>query len=463
MQLVEKKPECANQQGRILLLDDDRIILDSLSEFLDMEGYHVSAVDSFEDAREILGEGEIQVAITDLNMPNVDGLEFLRYLTANHPQVTAIVITAYGSIESAVEAIKLGAHDYLTKPVIDDELRMSIQRALKQQALQAENIELKNQLKRHQQFGNIIGQDKQMHKVFSLIRAVASTPTNVLITGESGTGKSMVARTIHQQSDRRDGPFVEVSCGALPENLLESELFGHIKGSFTGALSDKQGRFLAADGGTIFLDEIDSATPSFQVKLLRVLQERQFEPVGTNKTVRVNVRVIVATNKNLKKLVEEEKFREDLYYRVNVVDIHLPPLRERVSDIGLLANHFLDKFGKIHNRSDITISSEAMKFLARHSWPGNVRELENVIERAVVLSLGGQIGTDDLPTDISEPACNDTIINPNDTLAEVLLKSEKKIILSALERYNGNRQKTAKALGISRTSLFRKIRDLEIK
>ncbi len=450
----------------ILILDDDRFILDSLGEFLNMEGYRVYTAGQFHQAKHLLETHQIQLVITDLNMPSIDGLGVLRYLRENYPQTVAIMITAFGSIDSAVEAIKLGAYDYLTKPIIDDELRMSIQRGLKQQALQAENLALKQQLRSQNQYGKLIGRDRQMQKVFELIEAIAPTSTTVLITGESGTGKTLVARAIHHQSSRHEGHFVEVACGSLPENLLESELFGHVKGSFTGAVADKQGRFLAADGGTIFLDEIDSASPAMQVKLLRVLQERQFEAVGSDKTITVNVRVIVATNKNLKKLVEEEKFRQDLYYRINVVGIHLPPLRERISDIPLLADHFVEKFNQIHRKNITAIGPETINLLARYRWPGNVRELENAMERAVVLSRNETLTPEDLPTEmVNPPAAADSLFlgDQNGTLDDLLFRTEKQIILRTLERFDGNRQLTARALGISRTSLFRKMRDLGLK
>jgi len=466
MKLAEPPIQRNQTLAEILILDDDKFILDSLGEFLAMEGYRVHLAGEFEQAKLLLAEHPVQVVITDLNMPNISGLEFLRYVRQNYPQAVTIVITAFGSIESAVEAVKLGAYDYLTKPIIDDELRMSIQRALKQQALQAENLALKKQLKQQTQFCDIVGRDRQMQKVFELIEAVAATSTTVLVTGESGTGKTLVAHAIHARSPRRDGPFIEVSCGALPENLLESELFGHVKGSFTGAVADKQGRFLAADGGTIFLDEIDSASPALQVKLLRVLQERQFEPVGSNRTLNVNVRVIVATNKNLKKLVEAEKFRQDLYYRINVVDIRLSPLRDRVSDIPLLANHFLEKFCELHQKQLQGIDSQALNLLARYRWPGNVRELENAIERAVVLTRGDRIVPGDLPLEIGEPQSGEETLNIADqtgTLEQLLVKAERQIIRRTLERHQWNRQLTAGTLGISRTSLFRKMRDLDLQ
>jgi len=449
----------------ILVLDDDRFILDSINEYLSEEGHRVQTASDFDHARRILERGGVQIVVTDLNMPDHNGLEVIRYVHERYPTVVVIVITAYGSINSAVEAIKLGAYDYLTKPVVDEELSFAIERALKQQALQAENIALKQQLRRQVQFGALVGRDRQMQKVFEMIETVASTTTTILITGESGTGKSMVARAIHQHSDRRELPFVEVSCGALPENLLESELFGHVRGSFTGAIADKQGRFLAANGGTIFLDEIDSATPALQVKLLRVLQERQFEPVGSNKTVTVDVRVIVATNKDLKQRVEKEQFRQDLYYRINVVQINLSPLRERLSDICLLADHFLAKFNDLHHKTIDHLAPETIHVLERYRWPGNVRELENMIERAVVLARSRIIMPDDLPSETvrdSAAMCSTGSGPETSTFSDALLQAEREIICRTLERCNGSRKLTAERLGISRTSLFRKIRHFRL-
>jgi len=466
MTTIETNKQSVKSTASILVIDDDQIISDSLKEFLELEGHCVRTAGDFGQARNVLDRGDVEIVLTDLNLPDHDGLEVLRYLRQHRPDTVGIVITAYGSINSAVEAIKLGAHDYLTKPIVAEELRLAIERALKQQSLQAENLALRHQLRQCQQFGPLIGRDRQMQKVFSLIEAVAPTSTTVLITGDSGTGKSMVAREIHRRSPRCDGPFIEVSCGALPENLLESELFGHVRGSFTGALADKEGRFLAADGGTIFLDEIDSATPALQVKLLRVLQERRFEPVGSNKTIAVDVRVTVATNKDLKKLVESEKFRQDLYYRINVVDISLAPLRERVSDIPLLANHFLEKFRTLHRKSVDKLSPEALNVLERYHWPGNVRELENVIERAIVLATDNVISPDDLPADLLSDDRREDLMPAGEgptPLAELLVQAERRIIRRTLDRHNWNRKSTAEALGISRTSLFRKMRQLDLQ
>lgn len=327
--------------ARILVVDDDELILTSLSEFLRLEGYGAATARNYADASAQLAAGEFQVVIADVSMPETDGLALLKMIRNRYPDTAVVMVTGYGTIENAVEAIKRGAFDYMTKPIIDDEIKLVVERALRQQALTAENRSLRRQLAERYSLENVVGQDYKMLKVFDLIEAVADTPTTILVTGESGTGKSMIARAIHQRSNRRDKPFVEVACGALPETLLESELFGHVRGAFTGAVSDKAGKFKQADGGSIFLDEISTATPAFQVKLLRVLQDFEFEPVGGAKTQRADVRCILATNQDLAALVQQGKFRQDLYYRINVVTINLSPLRERLGDIPVLAEHFL--------------------------------------------------------------------------------------------------------------------------
>src|SRR5258705_519085 len=372
---------------RLLILDEDRIILQSLSQFLSREGYEVRTSDDPDAANGILEGSQIELLLADINMPGLKPAEFLRTIRRRHPHVLVVVITSYGSIEGAVEAIKLGAFDYLTKPIIDDEIRVVCEKAVRQQALMFENQTLKQQLDLRFGLENIVGHDYKMLKVFDLVDALADNRTTVLMTGESGTGKSLFAPAIHHRSPRRDKPFIEVSCGALPETLLESELFGHVRGAFTGAHADKPGRFMAADGGTLFLDEINSASASMQVKLLRVLQEKSFEPVGSSQTKTVDVRVILATNVDLQQLVAEQKFRQDLFYRINVVNIRLPSLRERLSDIPLLANHFLRQFAAQTGREVVSFSDSALSAMQRYNWPCNVRELENAIERAVMLSL----------------------------------------------------------------------------
>jgi len=452
---------------RLLIMDEDRIILQSLSQFLAREGYSTQITDDPDDALARLEGSPFELLLADINMPGVKAGDFLRTVRRRFPQVVVIVITGYGSIEGAVEAIKLGAFDYLTKPIIDDEIRVVVEKAARQQALLFENQTLRQQLDLRFGLENIVGHHPSMLKVFDLVEAVADSRTTVLMTGESGTGKSLLARAIHHRSSRRDRPFVEVSCGALPETLLESELFGHVKGAFTGAVADKPGRFMTADGGTIFLDEINSASPTMQVKLLRVLQERCFEPVGSSQTKTVDVRVILATNTDLARLVAEQKFRQDLYYRINVVNIRLPSLAQRVSDIPLLAANFLRRFNREIGKEVLGFSAAAMAAMQRYHWPGNVRELENAVERAVVLCRRPQIELEDLPETIAAAGQPDPSSGGADgngeadrplPLAQALEGPERRIIEQALKRNGWNRQATARELNINRTTLYKKMR-----
>ncbi|HOK94798.1 MAG TPA: sigma-54 dependent transcriptional regulator [Anaerohalosphaeraceae bacterium] len=444
-------------KASILIADDDAIITNSLCEFLTMEGYQTAGVGTVAQARQKLKEQPFALVITDVNLPDGDGFDILDIVRANYPQTVVLLITGYGTIESAVEAIKKGAYDYLTKPIVDDDLLLAVERAIRQQSLMSENQQLRQQIENKYRLNNIISQNYKMSRIFELIEAVADSKTTILMTGASGTGKSLLAKAIHFRSLRRDQPFVEVSCGALPETLLESELFGHVKGAFTGAISDKEGKFLAANGGTIFLDEISSASPAMQVKLLRVLQERQFEPVGSNRTITVDTRVILASNRDLAEEVKQGRFREDLYYRINVVAINLPPLAERIGDVPLLADHFLKHFCLVHNRRKSGLTDQALHCLQSYHWPGNVRELENVIERAVLLSKGPLIDVEDLPQNVvqnSHRLGNYT----HQSLKEALEGPERAIIRAALEANNWNRQETAKALDINRTTLYKKMK-----
>jgi DNA-binding NtrC family response regulator len=451
--------------AKLLVVDDDQIIRESLCEFLKLEGYQCRQAGDFKQALGELEKQDYNLVVTDVNMPEMDGFELLRVIRKRYPEVVTIVITGYGTIESAVEAIKMGAYDYLTKPIVDDEIRMIVSRALEQQALLQENRNLRNLLRGQYGLDNIVGQDYKMLKIFELIEAVADSKATVLITGQSGTGKSLIARSIHHRSNRMGKPFVEVSCGALPETLLESELFGHVKGSFTGAVSDKNGKFQAADGGTLFLDEINSAPPSLQVKLLRVLQEKQFERVGSNETQTVDVRVLLATNVDLQEEVKAGGFREDLFYRINVVNIEMPALAERVTDIPLLAGRFLEAMNLKHGKEKTSFDNEALRALEHYSWPGNVRELENVVERAVVLSKHSNIELNDLPQNIIDHVNSESAVAFKSlNLREALEEPEKKIIEMALRRNNWNRQLAADMLEINRTTLYKKMKryDLEI-
>lgn len=452
---------------RVLILDEDRIILQSLSQFLRREGYDVRTTDRPEDALALMEAGQAELLLADINIPGLKPGDFLRDVRRRFAHVVVVVITSYGSIEGAVQATKIGAFDYLTKPIVDEEIRVVVEKAARQQSLLFENQSLKQQLDLRFGLENVVGHDHKMLKIFDLVDAVADSRTTVLMTGESGTGKSLLARAIHHRSGRRDKPFIEVSCGALPETLLESELFGHVKGAFTGAIADKRGRFLAADGGTIFLDEINSASPAMQVKLLRVLQERAFEPVGSTETRTVDARVILASNVDLQQLVAEQKFRQDLYYRINVITIRLPSLRERLSDIALLAGHFLRQFNQEAGREILGFTEGALAAMRRYHWPGNIRELENAVERAVVLCRRPHIDVEDLPEPLQEYAAHapvsrsmsiEEVFNKPMPLHVALEGPERQIIEAALKRNAWNRQSTAAELDINRTTLYKKMR-----
>lgn len=450
----------------ILLVDDDQHLLESMGAWLVDQGYRVSSVSNSEEAKKILAERNVDLALIDLRLGEEDGLQLLADCKNHHPNVVVLLMTGYATVNTGIEAIRAGAFDLLTKPLIDDEILIAFDRALSQQQVIEENEQLKTQLDKRFGRDSIVGNDFRMQKTFDMVDNIADTKATVLITGESGTGKSLIARAIHQRSNRRKAPFVEIACGALPENLLESELFGHVAGSFTGATGNKTGKFKQADGGTIFLDEIATASPSLQVKLLRVLQELEFEQVGGSETFKVNTRIILATNEDLAKAVQEGRFRQDLYYRVNVINIELPSLRERPSDIPMLAKHFLAKVCDEENKQINGFDPSAMQALQEYSWPGNVRELQNIVERAVLLGSGPDLGLQDLPSHINSCASSTLTIAPptgRQTLKQALEGPERQIILQCLRENNWNRSETADQLGVNRTTLYKKMKKLGLE
>jgi two-component system response regulator PilR (NtrC family) len=452
--------------GTIHIIDDEPIIYEVLQDILTSEGYAVEISTNGEEALDKHSSLDVDLILLDLLMPGMDGIEVLKRLKKIDPQVVVIIITAYASIESAISAMKTGAYDYIQKPFKHDELLLVVERAIAHRKLQKENLRLKDELKRKFSFEKIIGKSELMNDVFEIIKASAPTRSTILIQGESGTGKELVARAIHLNSDRADFPFIIVNSGSLPPDLLESHVFGHVKGAFTGAITDKQGLFEAAHKGTIFFDEISSLNLDTQAKLLRVMQDREFMKLGGTKTFRVDVRVIAATNTDLEELIREQKFREDLFYRLNVIKIELPPLRHRKEDIPLLTKHFLDIYCKENNKEILGISEEVTEILENYNWPGNIRELENLIERAVVLTKSKIITRELLPSFLlpvhkEEPA---TFASSNDdlNLKRQIQDYQKRAIINALKKSKGVQKKAASLLGVKPTTLNEMIKRLDI-
>lgn len=445
---------------RILVVDDEESIREFLEIMLKKEGYDVVCVEDGQEAIDILKKKSFDMVISDMQMPNVTGIELLRHVKEQSPDLTFMMITAFGTTETAVEAMKLGAYDYITKPFKIDEVRINIANALRSQSLEVENRALKKELVKENSFQNLVGNSERMHHVFELMKRVSQAPTNVLITGESGTGKEMIAKGVHYNGPLKDKPFVPVNCGAIPESLMESEVFGHKKGSFTGAVADKAGLFEAADGGTIFLDEVGELPLTIQVKLLRAIQERVIRRVGSTEDTPVNVRIIAATNRDLAEMVKEGTFREDLYYRLNVINVESPPLRERSDDIPLLVNHFLKKYNERLNKNISSISDEAMSLLRGYKYPGNVRELENIVERTVALEGGATILPESLPPMVNTPSGRKMassheieITEDGIDLDKVIGQIEKELLVKAIHATNGVKKRAAKLLNISFRSM----------
>jgi two-component system response regulator PilR (NtrC family) len=447
-------------KSRILVVDDEDSIREFLEIMLKKENYEVTTAEDGLRAKEILSKKTFDMVISDMQMPNVTGIELLKHVKESYPDLVFMMITAFGTTETAVDAMKMGAYDYVTKPFKIDEVRLNIANALRSKNLETEVRILKKELVKEYSFQNMIGNSAAMHSIFDMVKRVSQAPTNVLITGESGTGKEVVAKAIHYNGPLKDKPFVTVNCGAIPENLMESEMFGHKKGSFTGAIADKVGLFEYADGGTLFLDEVGELPLSIQVKLLRAIQERIIRRVGATDDMKVEVRIIAATNRNLEEMVQKGGFRQDLFYRLNVIGIRTPALRERQDDIPLLANHFLAKYNEKLNKSIASISTEAMNILKSYNYPGNVRELENMIERTVALESGSTILPESLPPMVNTSSgrkmasSQDIEMGENGLdLDKVMGQLEKELLIKAIHSAGGVKKKAAKLLHISFRSM----------
>jgi len=441
------------KKTKLLVVDDEDIVRESLCDWLSSVGYNVLTAKCAEEALGIIKNKKIKIMIADLIMPGMDGIELMKKAREIIPTISTVIITAHGTIQTAISAIREGAYDFIEKPFCPEKVELIIRNLVEHYNLIEENISLRQIVEDRNSFEGIIAKSPKMIKIFELIKTVAPTNTTVLITGESGTGKEIVARAIHHQSQRHNNPFIVTSCAALPETLLESELFGYEKGSFTGAVEQRKGKFEAADKGTLFLDEIGEIDANTQVHLLRALEEKKITRIGSNEEIDVDVRIITATNKKLRTLIEQEKFREDLYYRLNVVTIDLPPLRSRREDILPLAEHFLKKYAKQNNSPVKSFSPEAVEFILNYDWPGNVRELENMVERGVVLSKDKAITLAEFPQELTSP-------NPAD--GKTIEALERNHIRKVLEETGGNIARTAKMLGIHRMTLYNKMKKYNI-
>ncbi len=445
---------------RILVVDDEESIREFLEIMLKKEGYEVTTAEDGAKAKEVLAKKTFDMVISDLQMPNVTGIELLKFVKESYPDLVFMMITAFGTTENAVEAMKMGAYDYLTKPFKIDEVRINVANALRTKNLEVENKVLKKEMQKEYTFQNMVGNSEAMHRIFDLVRRVSQAPTNVLVTGESGTGKEVVAKAIHFNGPLKDRAFVTINCGAIPEQLMESEMFGHKKGSFTSAVADKQGLFEVADGGTLFLDEVGELPVTIQVKLLRAIQERVIRRVGATDDIKVDVRIIAATNRDLEQMVKQGTFRQDLYYRLNVINIRTPSLRERKEDIPLLAAYFLKKYNERLNKNIGGISLEAMEAMKKYDYPGNVRELENVIERTVALESGATILPESLPPFVNTPtgrklaSSHEIEIGPDGVeLDKVMGQIEKELIVKAIHSAGGVKKRAAKLLHITFRSM----------
>jgi DNA-binding NtrC family response regulator len=444
----------------ILIVEDEELMRSILRQLLESEGYHVLSADSAENALKIFPTSDIAVTLTDIKMAGIDGLELLDQIKTIDEEAIVIIMTAYSSVDSAIAALRKGAYDYITKPFVNEDLLQTVRNAIRTKELFRENRALRRELNRQYSFTEIIGKSASLQNVFRIVEKIADTTASVLIQGESGTGKELIAKAIHFNSSRAAKPFLAVNCGALPETLLESELFGHTKGSFTGATGDKKGLFRSADGGTLFLDEIGEMPQPLQVKLLRALQEHEVTPVGSASAVKFDARIIAATNKNLEKEVAENRFREDLFYRLNVIEISLPPLRERREDIPLLVRHFVARTAKEQNAVEKSVAPEAMKALVNYNWQGNVRELQNAIERAFLLS-GEEIDAESLPPKIKNNSSNVFEIRDPEGVRPTLEEMERRYILEILTSVGEDKTQAANILGIDLSTLYRKLKRYE--